>query len=61
MKQNQKPLTAGEPWYHRLRRDRSTQSIKYEGTQITITEGLNLTAKTVAFAEVVAVGSTSES
>ena len=44
MKQNQKPLTAGEPWYRRLRRDRSTQSIKYEGTQITITEGLNLTA-----------------
>ena len=55
VKKNHKSLTAGEPWYRRLRRNRSTQAIKYDGTQITITEGLNPTAKTLAFAEVVGV------
>ena len=55
MKQNHKTLAANEPWYRRLRRNRSTQSIKYDGTKITITEGLNLTAKTLSFTEVVGV------
>ena len=55
MKQNHQSLTAGEPWYRRLRRNRSTQSIKYDGKKITITEGLYPTATTLAFAEVVGV------
>ena len=55
MKQNHKTMTAGEPWYRRLRRNRSSHSIQYDGTKITITEGLNPTAKTLAFAEVVGV------
>ena len=55
MKQNHKTLAASEPWYRRLRRNRSTRSVQYDGIKITITEGQNQTAKTVAFSDVVGV------